>query len=96
MSTPRRPYSQRALEETEDLLAEIEQTLVQEGLAGRMLRFQLEGVSTLLSREQAAEWMRESVDSGFPRVGYHIAERNASQVIVNLAAYEDPDSQYHP
>lgn len=96
MSTSRGPYSQRALEETEDLLAEIEQDLVREGLAGRPLRFQLEGASTLLSREQAAEWMRESVDSGFPRVGYRLAERSTNQVIVNLAAYEDPDSQYHP
>jgi hypothetical protein len=58
--------------------------------------FRLDGSSHLLDRSGAELWVKESVDEGHPNVRYYIEERAGTRVLVNLAAFEDPDSQYHP
>jgi hypothetical protein len=90
------PFSQRAEEVAEDLFAALLNELRIEGLPDAALRFRLDGSATLLEREAAARWIKESVDEGHPAIRYHIEERGQGRVLVNLAAFEDPDSQFYP
>lgn len=54
----------------------------------------MDGSDVLLSRRDAEEWVKQSVDEGFPEVRY--VERTDGEVaVVNLAAFQDPDSQYY-
>lgn len=89
-STP----SQRAKEVARDLFDNLEQLLNERGLQDAVLRFHLDGSDVILNREDAERWVLDSVDAGFPRVGFHIEQRTRDSVLVNLAAFEDPDSQY--
>lgn len=89
-------FSRRAMEEAEDLLHRLEAELDASGQSGATMAFRLEGESRLLTRLEAERWLMESVDAGFPRVGYTIERTRESQVIVCLAAFEDPDTQYYP
>ena len=36
------------------------------------------------------------MDGGHPSVRYYVEERGPGRALVNLAAFEDPDSQFHP
>lgn len=89
-------HSQRAIEESEDLIAQIERRLAEIGLHNSDACFRLEGDHRLLSRDDAIQWMRDSVDEGYANLGFHIESSPPARLIVNLAAYEDPDSQFHP
>ena len=89
-------FSQRAIEVAEDLLATLDEELRREGIPFLPIVFRLDGSSVLLDRSGAELWIKESVDDGHPNVGYHIEERSGTRVLVNLAAFEDPDSQFHP
>jgi hypothetical protein len=88
-------FSQRAREVAEDLFAALDEELRNEGVAAFPLKFRLEGSSELLNRSAAQVWVKESVDEGHPAVRYYIEERSPGGVLVNLAAFEDPDSQFH-
>jgi len=94
-SMPNREFSQRADEVPEDLLAALEAELRASGLANRPITFRLDGSEVLLDRTAARKWIKESVDSGFPEVRYHVEAVQADVVNVNLAAFEDPDSQFY-
>jgi hypothetical protein len=87
-------FSQRAREVAEDLFEELDIDLMSAGLAGAQVQFHLDGTSQLLDRARAELWIKESVDSGHPDVRYHIESDGPSIVVVNLAAFEDPDSQF--
>lgn len=89
-------FSRRALEEAEDALAGIDRDLTNRGLEGTEALYQLDGSGTYLNRQDIQQWMRESVDEGFPRLVWHVVGRRGDAAVVNIAAYEDPDSQYHP
>lgn len=96
MTTPRRQISQRALEEAEDFLGEIDRACDEEGITHRDVTFRLDGKETFLSRNDAIVWMQDSVGTGYPRIGFRLEPSDARTVVVNLAADGDPDSQYHP
>ena len=49
----------------------------------------------LLDRLAAEAWIKESVDQGYPNVRFYIEERGPERIVVNLAAFEDPDSQFY-
>jgi len=85
-------FSQRALEVAEDLFAALDDELRREGITFLPLVFHLDGSSELLDRSGAELWVKESVDEGHPNVRYHIEEQGGTQVLVNLAAFEDPDN----
>jgi len=93
MAHPSNQFSQRALEVADDLFELIAEDL--EPLRLDQARYHLEGSDVTLTYEEAVRWVKESVDAGHPRVG-HFIERLAPDVMVNLAAFEDPDSQFHP
>jgi len=80
----------------EDLFAALLNELRTEGLPDAALQFRLDGSATLLEREAAETWIKESVDEGHPAVRYYIEQRGPGRVLVNLAAFEDPDSQFFP
>jgi hypothetical protein len=86
--------SQRAKEVARDLMAELSEELAARALAGRALQFRLDGSEEILSGSSAEAWIRESVDAGFPEVRYVIERVEETMILVNLAAFEDPDSQY--
>jgi hypothetical protein len=50
----------------------------------------------ILDPEAAVEWIMESVDAGHPEVRYYVESGEPALIRVNLAAFEDPDSQFHP
>lgn len=54
----------------------------------REVCFRLEGTDRLLSQDQAANWMRDAVDQGFPRNGYHVESNSDARVVVNLAGLD--------
>ena len=86
-------FSQRAREVAEDLFEHIAEDL--RPFSPQQARYHLEGSDVTLTHEEAVRWVKESVDAGHPRVG-HFIERLMPNVIVNLAAFQDPDSQFHP
>ena len=85
-------FSQRANEVAEDLFVEIAATSGAVPLEG--IKYHLDGSDTMLDYQEAVRWVKESVDAGYPGVR-HYYERKAPHVVVNLAAFEDPDSQFH-
>lgn len=88
-------HSQRAIEVARDLFDRLE-TELGELRAERLARwFQLADTDVILSQDEAMGWVRESVDGGFPEVRYIIKRVSAEVVVVDLAAFEDTDSQYH-
>jgi hypothetical protein len=89
-------FSQRAREVAEDLFAALDEELRREGITFLPIAFRLDGSSVVLDRSGAELWVKESVDEGHPNVGYHIEERVGKRILVNLAAFEDPDSQFYP
>lgn len=88
--------SQRAKEVARDLLEHLDAHLEKAGLRNAVLRFHLDGSDVILNQDEAMQWVMESVDAGFPRIGFHIEEKTRDSVLVNLAASDDPDSQYWP
>jgi hypothetical protein len=89
-------HSQRAIEVARDLFDRLESEL-RERRAERLPRwFQLADTDVMLSQDEAVGWVRESVDEGFPEVRYVVKRVSDDGVLVDLAAFEDPDSQYHP
>ncbi len=86
-------FSQRAREVADDLFEEIADDIGP--VAADHAQYHLDGSNLTLSYEEALRWVKESVDAGHPQVR-HFIERLAPGVIVNLAAFEDPDSQFHP
>lgn len=88
-----RTFSQRAIEVAADLIAEIE---ADHEIAERMLVFHLDGSDLRISRTEAETWVMDSVDDGFPQVRWYVEEDKGDCLVVNLAAFEDPDSQYWP
>jgi ferredoxin-fold anticodon binding domain-containing protein len=89
-------HSQRAQEVGRDLFAAIDSEVEPTQLPSPTVKFHLEASDVILSREEAEKWVRESVDDGFPNVQYYIERKAPDEVIVNLAAFEDSDSQYYP
>ena len=89
-------YSQRAYEVARDLLAQIDAELQRVNKPWAQIRFHLDASDVVLSRAEAEEWIQQSVDEGFPNVGYYIEQDTGSELVINLAALEDPDSQYYP
>jgi hypothetical protein len=87
-------FSQRAHEVAEDLFAALDEELRKEGCSGFAIEFHLDNSSVLLDRAGAEIWIKESVDAGYPNIGFHIEEQSPGRVLINLAAYEDPDSQF--
>lgn len=91
-----REFSQRATEVAEDLFERFDQEVAQRGLGWLPVAFSLSDGERMLTREEAHEWIRESVDGGFPFVRYVILEPDKGCLVADLAAFEDPDSQFHP
>jgi hypothetical protein len=89
-------YSARAEEVARDLFAELDSELRSMRPTPPAVRFHLDSSEVMLSRSEAVEWVKQSVDDGFPQVRYYLERRDPSEVTVNLAAFEDPDFQYHP
>lgn len=91
MTPQEREPSQRAMEEVADLLEQVRHAM---GLRDRgEIRFRIDGSGPLLDEDAARLWLLASVDSGYARIGFAIADTPEGQV-VDLAAYEDPPSQY--
>jgi len=86
-------FSQRAREVAADLFEDIADDL--RPLATDQAQYHLDGSTSTLTYEEALRWVKESVDAGHPQVR-HFIEQLTPVVIVNLAAFEDPDSQFHP
>jgi hypothetical protein len=61
----------------------------------RSVTFHLDGSDAFLDRADAELWVRESVDAGYPNVRFVIESSEAANTVVNLAAFEAPDSAYH-
>jgi hypothetical protein len=92
---PDQGFSQRAVELAEDLLAELDSELHARNRDTLTVHFRLDGTHDELTRESAREWIMASADSGFPDVRYYIESLDDSAIRVNLAAFEDPDRQFH-
>lgn len=88
--------SQRAQEVSRDLFEAIDSELGDAHLPSLTVKYHLDASSVMLSREEAETWVRESVDDGFPNVQYYIENNTSNEVVINLAAFEDMDSQFHP
>jgi hypothetical protein len=88
-------YSRRALEVARDLLDRLESEIQARRLKGARVSFRLDESDVLLSGRDAERWIKESVDQGFPEVRYLFERITDDEVVINLAAFEDPDSQYH-
>lgn len=88
--------SQRAIEEAEDTLEAVERSLATEGVSASGIMFRLDGTEGLLNWAEAEVWIKQSVDLGYARIGYVLEHTDALGTVVNLAAYEDPDSQFRP
>lgn len=86
--------SQRALEVERDLFVAIDFALDRVQPRPRV-RFRLDASEAILSRTDAQKWVRECVDEGFPHVVFEITTLSNDEALVTLAAYEDPDSQFH-
>ena len=89
-------HSQRAIEEAEDILDAADEALSAEGLSVADAQFRLEGESKRFSRSEASRWISDSVDAGYARIGFVIGRSRDGFGVVSLAAFEDPDSQFHP
>jgi dTDP-4-dehydrorhamnose reductase len=85
-------FSQRAVEVSRDLFDGLRATYDM-GVLTRAT-YHLDGSAIMLSYEEARRWIQESVDAGFPEVRQYV-EREPPDLVINLAAFEDPDSQYH-
>ena len=96
MSDSSQTHSQRAIEVARDLFDRLESELGERGAERLARRFQLADTDVMLSQDEAMGWVRESVDGGFPEGRYIIKRVSDEGVVVDLAAFEDPDSQYHP
>jgi hypothetical protein len=96
MSGNSRDPSQRAVEVARDLLDRLEAELGDRKAERIQRRFQLADTDVILSQSEAMDWVRDSVDSGFPEVRYVIKEINDDGILIDLAAFEDPDSQFYP
>lgn len=88
------PASQRAIEVARDLWEEIRAALHAAGLDDKNVRYHLDGSGVILALPAADAWVRDSVDAGFPEIRYYVEKAGTEDVVVNLAAFEDPDSQY--
>jgi hypothetical protein len=86
-------FSRRALEVAEDLFEDIAEDLSPLKLS--QASYHLDGSEVMLTYEDAVRWVKESVDSGHPNVRHYI-EHVRPVAVVNLAAFQDPDSQLHP
>jgi|ERR1700688_4700492 hypothetical protein len=86
--------SQRAREVARDLFADVDTELTEKGLGNSPARFHLDGSDLVLSRDEAEKWVVESVDAGFPEIRFYLEAQTNGGVVVNLAAFRDPDSQY--
>lgn len=86
--------SQRAKEVARDLFDAVDAELAERGGQVTPARFHLDGSDSVLTRDEALAWIVESVDAGFPEIRFYVEKSDASGVLVNLAAFEDPDSQY--
>jgi len=89
-------FSRRAHEVAENLFEELDQELRNEALGVLPVEFRRDGSQEHLDRSAAEMWIKESVDEGHPTVRYYIERRGPGHILVNLAAFEDPDSQFHP
>ena len=86
-------FSQRAVEVAEDLFQDISEDLTP--LAPNQAVYHLDGSDVTLKYEEAVRWVKESIDAGHAHVR-HFIEQLDPVVIVNLAAFQDPNSQFHP
>ena len=86
--------SQRAKEVARDLFERLQAYLEEKGLQAANLRFHIDSTDISLRRDEAERWILDVVDTGFPRVGFYVEARVGDTVVVNLAAFDDPDSQY--
>ena len=89
-------YSHRAQEVARDLFSSLDAELGDRQHVRCNLKFHLDASEVVLSRAQAEEWVQQSVDDGFPEVRYYIERSEVSETVVNLAAFEDRDSQFPP
>ncbi len=86
-------FSQRAQEVAEDLFQQIARDL--NPISPAQAIYHLDGSSVHLSYVQALRWVQDSVDEGYPQIRHYIEHAGATPLI-NLAAFEDPDYQFHP
>lgn len=87
--------SQRAIEVARDLLQLVADELRAKGAEHLPVIFHLDSTERLLSRAEAERWIKESVDAGYPDVRHYVEQVDGARVVVNLAAFEDPDYQYY-
>ena len=87
-------YSDRAIEVARDLFLALDTEVG--ALGDRRLSFHLDASDVVLSRLDAEQWVKRSVEEGFPEVRDYVERQDDECVIINLAAFEDPDSQYFP
>ena len=62
-------YTQRAIEVSRDLFEAIDHAL---GQSKTRRMFHLDGSDKILERDEAAEWVKASVDEGFPEIRFVI------------------------
>ena len=89
-------FSRRAVEEADELLTQLDEELNRLGVPAPAVQFRVEGASDLIDRQQAEQWIMESVDAGFARVGYVLEPLAGKFVVARLAAFRDADSDFHP
>jgi hypothetical protein len=89
-------HSIRAIEVARDLLAAIQAQLDSRGMAFNDARFHLDGSDVLLGADQLNEWIQASVDEGFPFVRFYVESVEGAIARLNVAAFQDPDAQFHP
>jgi hypothetical protein len=85
-------FTQRAIEVSRDVFEAIDHAL---GQNERHIAFHLDGSDKILERDEAAEWVKASVDEGFPEIRFVIEQQSSDRVMINLAAFEDPDSAFY-
>jgi DNA polymerase III sliding clamp (beta) subunit (PCNA family) len=85
-------FTQRAIEVSRDVFEAIDHAL---GQNERRIAFHLDGSDKILERDEAAEWVKASVDEGFPEIRFVIEQQSSDRVMINLAAFEDTDSAFY-
>ena len=88
--------SRRAVEEVEDFFDDVTRALDDLGSQASGSLFHLDGTDRYLGFAEARQWALDSVDDGFPRLRFFLEQNVDGQATVNLAAFQDPDSQYFP
>jgi hypothetical protein len=91
-----RQFSDRADEVARDLFDSIDEELAALGVQRVPVSFHLDASDIMLSRADAVTWAKESVDEGFPSVRFYLENTKGHLVVINLAAFEDPDYQFFP